>query len=568
MKPEIVERLDALNRLQQDGRPRSALETLCIERQVADLKTGHERGLIWDQDEANRIIELAKLLRHWKAPFTNRPFIPEPWQAELIFMPLFGWYLGKTRAEGGVRRFRTAYCETPRKQGKTTTAAPIAIQGLIADQESGGEVYCAAVKRDQARIVFDDSKNMLRGSPLLMKQVEIWKHSITCPRLNSSFKPLSSDTKGLDGLNVSRAIVDEIHKHQTRDVWDLIKTATGTRSMPLLFGITTAGHDRSSICWELHEDVRRILEGHDCDDTLFGFIACADDKDDPFDPETWKKANPNFGITIKPEYLATEAKQAKENPAKENTFRNLHLCQWTQQAIRAIPMHVWDECKGEVVAEKLYGQKCWAGIDLSSTRDVTAMALCFPQPGGTYKFLPYFWCPEDAKDDRTGQDTRQVRNWAEKGLIRTLPGNVIGYEDLADDVMHILSDFNVQEFGFDPWGPAPAFVQMLQSRGFPFPRLTEFRQGMASMASPTKVFCEELLFQRKIEHGGNPVLRWMASNMATKMDPAGNIKPDKEKSADKIDGIVACIMGLGLATRGRVNGPSVYSRRGILTVGN
>jgi phage terminase large subunit-like protein len=254
----IDDRLKALDVLQADGRPRSKAEILCIERQRADLLTGHERGLVWDESEAVRNVRFAKLLKHWKKPFTGMPFVLEPWQEQLTIAPLFGWYREKTRADGGRRRFNTGYKEVPRKNGKTTESAVIAAQGLIGDMEDGAEVYATATMRDQAVILFNDVKNMVRQSPDLMKRVQIWAHAITCEQLNGSFKPLSADHNSLHGLNVSRAVIDELHSHKTRDLWDVISTATGTRLDPLVFAITTAGFNRSTICWEQHEYLTRI----------------------------------------------------------------------------------------------------------------------------------------------------------------------------------------------------------------------------------------------------------------------------------------------------------------------
>lgn len=533
-------RIDALERLLEDGRPRSALELACIHRQIGDLRTGHDRGLVWNESEAQRAIAFCGLLRHWKGEYHGKPLALEAWQEHCIVAPLFGWY-----REDGTRRFRTAYTEVPRKSGKTTLAAALALQGLIADSEAGAEVYAAATMRDQASILFADAQHMLRQSSPLMKHIDLWKHSITCKGNNGSFKPLSSDHNSLHGLNISRAVVDEIHSHKTRDLWDVLNTATGSRKQPLIVGITTAGYDRSSICWELHEYTRKVNEGTIEDDSWFGFIACADPEDDPFDPATWHKANPNLDVSISSDYLQQESRKAKESPAYENTFRRLHLNQWTEQSIRFIPMHSWDECRADIDEQELAGRDCYAALDLASTRDVNSLVLLFPDDDEGVTVLPYYWIPEDAHDVRGMNDRTQVMNWANQGLIRKTRGNTTDYREVVDDIGGLASRFNIISLAYDPWGPASAVSQMLQAEGWMEDKLIEFRQGFASMAAPTKEF-ERLVLSKRLRHNGDPVLRWMASNVTVKQDPAGNLKPDKGRSSDKIDGIVATIMAIGL----------------------
>jgi phage terminase large subunit-like protein len=540
---ETKPRLDALERLLEDGRPRSALETAAIRRQMSDLKEGESRGLIWREDEARRAVAFCGLLKHWKGEFHGRPFIPEPWQEHCLIAPLFGWY-----RDNGKRRFNTGYVEMARKNGKTSLCAVFALQGLIADGEQGAEVYAAATMKDQATIMFTDSKHMLAQSPYLLKRVQPWKHSITCPSLNGTYKPLASDSDTLDGLNISRCLVDELHKHKTRHLWDVLTTSTGARKNPLVLSITTAGYDRSTICWENHEYTRKVCEGVLIDDSWFGFIASADPEDDPFDPRTWAKANPNLDIAINSDYLAQEARKAKESPSYENTFRRLHLSQWTEQSIRWLPMHAWDDCKAGFGEEDLYGEPCFAGLDLASTRDVNSLVLYFPE---SHRVLPYFWVPKESHDEAAARDRRQVLNWVERELIRTTEGNTTDYATIVRDICELATQFDIQMLGYDPWGPANAMVQTLQAEGFPLEKLEKYRQSLAELASPTKEL-ERLVIGGMLQQNENPVLRWMASNVTVKQDESGNIRPDKGKSSDKIDGIVALIMALGLSMKHRV----------------
>lgn len=548
------QRLLALDRLLKSDRPKSAIETAAIQRQVNDLRTGHERGLVWREDEAVRAVKFCGLLKHWKDPFAGKPFVPEPWQEECLLAPLFGWY-----REDGLRRFNLGYVEIPRKNGKTSLAACVGLQGLLADQEQGAEVYAAATKRDQARILFSDAKQFLRRSTLF-NRVKVFQHSISFPPLNGSFQALSSDTNSLHGLNISRAIVDEIHSHKTRDLWDVLLTSTGSRVNPLILGITTAGHNRSSICWELHEYTRSILEGHVADESFFGFVSCAEPDDDIADPATWWKANPNLGVSVRHKKLQDESARAAELPSYENTFRRLHLNQWTEQAKRWIQMTAWDNCRRDFDLSDLVGRECWAALDLASTRDVNALVLLFPEGDG-FIVLAWFWIPEDHRTERDGQDRRQVMNWASQGLVKKTPGNTTDYREIERDIQAIAKQFRILGLAYDPWN-ANHIALNLQDEGLP---MVEFRQTLGNFAAPTKEL-EKLVVSGNLQHDGNPVLRWMASNVCVKSDSSGNIRPDKANSADKIDGIVALIMALALSMQGGGTGPSVYETRGILSV--
>lgn len=546
------ERIEKLEAMLDGGRPLSAVETGAVRRQLNDLKNPPD-GLWWDEEKAANTVKLFGLLKHWKGEWHGQGMALEPWQEQCVIAPLFGWY-----RDDGRRRFTTGYIEVPRKNGKTTLIAGIAIQGLLGDQEPGAEVYAAATKRDQARLMFTDARNMIRQSAGLLKHCKLYKDSITCETLNSVFKPVSSEAHTLHGLNSHRNLIDELHAHKTREVWDVLKTGTGSRRNPLTLAITTAGYDRSSICWEQHEYSRNILEGNFADDSYFAFIACADPEDPIDDEQTWRKANPNFGVSVKPDQIREAAQRALRSASEENTFRMLHLNQWVQQAVRWLPMHLWDKCSGGDLNEAdFYGRPCWMGLDLASTRDVNSAVLAFPDDDGGYDLLPYFWAPEDVQDTRGQQDRRQVVNWGRQGEIKLTSGNVTDYDVIAHDVLELTEKFEVQEILFDPWGPAQSFIQRLQELGIPIGVLTEFRQTIGNFANPTKEF-ERLVIAEKFRHHGNPVLRWMAGNVAVKQDPSGNIRPDKENSADKIDGIVAAIMALSGAMEGDLASGEIF----------
>lgn len=541
----IDDRLLALDALLHSGRPKSALETLCIQRQIADLKNNGNDGLHWDEDEAQRIIEFAKLHHHWKGPLKGTNFIPEPWQEHCLLSPLFGW---KTERDGKlVRRFTVGYYEIPRKNGKTFTSSVIANQGLIADGENGPEVYPFASDKNQARRVFEDCKSTIRSSPHLSRICQVFAHHLECKANSGVLRPVASKEGPLHGLNPSRAIADELHAHANRSAWDAILSGMGSRPQPLLTAITTAGYDRSSICYEQHEFSRGILEGTIEEPTQHTYMACADAEDDPFDPLTWAKANPNLGISIEHEFLATEARKAQHSPSYENTFRRLYLNQWTQQSVRWLQMNLWDACKAGFDEEMLRGRKCYAAIDMASTRDVNSLACMFPEDDDEFLLLTWYWVPEDLQDARGEQDRAQVMRWAENGLIRKTSGNVADFDgQIPEDLIEILGTFDCHSLAYDPWGAGEAMVQRLVSMGFPHDRIVKWPQTLSRFAGPTKEF-ERLVTSGKLKHNGDPVLRWMAGNVAVKEDSSGNIRPDKANSADKIDGIVAAIMALGEA---------------------
>lgn len=499
-----------------------------------------------------------RLLVHSKGEWAGQAFELQPWQRDDIIRPLFGW----KRADG-TRKFRTAYIEIPRKNGKSTLGAGIALCLLFADDEPGAQVYSAAVDRAQAAIVFDEAKNMVTAAPELARRSQVYKRSITVDSTRSAYHVLSADAYSKHGLNPSGVIFDELHAQPNRELWDVLKTGMGARRQPLLVAITTAGYDRNSICWEQHEYARQVLAGVIDDPTFFGYIAAAEETDNWQDPATWRKANPSLGVTVKEEFLANEARLATETPAYENTFRRLYLSQWTQQETRWLPLDKWDLCGQEPVdAERLRGRVCYAGLDLASTTDIAALVLVFPddeEPVG-YDVLPFFFIPGDNIIDRVRRDRVPYDAWVRAGLITATEGNVIDYKAILVALDELAQTYDIKELAYDRWG-ATKLIQDLVEAGM---EVIPFGQGFASMSPPTKELLN-LVLAGRLRHGGHPVLRWMADNAVVRQDPAGNIKPDKSKSSERIDGIVAAIMGLDRATR--QGGTSVYEGRDMLVIG-
>lgn len=511
----------------------------CVERHVRDLETARNRGLHFDKKAAQHVLNFFSLLRHSKGEWAGEPFVLSPWQAFILWV-LFGW----KRADGQ-RRFRVAYVEIGRKNGKSTLAAAIGLYLFAADREPGAEVFTAATKRDQARIVHGEAVNMVRMSPSLQRFIQVFKDNLSMVRTNSKYQPLGADADTMDGLNVSGAIIDELHAHKKRNLWDVLETATGARRQPLIFAITTAGFDKNSVCWQQHDYGEKILDGIINDDSYFPFIASLDPEDSWMDPTVWAKANPNLGVSVKIDSLREQCRKAESLPGQQNAFRRLRLNQWTEQSERWIDIAIWDEGKQTVDRASLKRRRCYAGLDLSSTTDISAFVLLFPpqrNDPGPWQVLCRFWIPSENLRKRIEKDRVPYDVWTREGFIEATEGNVIDYDVLRKRIQEDYSFFDIVEIAFDPWN-ATQLVTQLGSDGM---NLVPFRQGFASMAAPTREL-EKLIVGRQIAHAGNPVLRWMVSNAAVKQDAAGNMKPDKSRSTERIDGVVALVMGVGRA---------------------
>ena len=492
-----------------------------------------------------------RLLVHCKGQWDGEPFILQKWQRDEVVRPLFGW-----RRADGTRKYRRAYIEVPRKNGKSTLAAGIALYLLFADDEPGAEVYGAASDKDQASIVFDLARQMVEASPVLGQRASTFKRSIVVPASGGVYRVLSADVPKHHGLNAHGVIFDELHAQPNRGLFDVLTTATGARQQPLVMSITTAGFDRESICWEEHTHARQVLDGVIEDEEFLAVIYAADEDDDWTSPKTWRKANPSLGVTVTEEFLAQECRRAQLTPAYENTFRRLFLDLWTQQETRWLPLEAWDDCDGEVDEEELTGVPCYGGLDLASTVDIASLILDFPtEDPELHILLPRFWIPEANMVERALRDRVPYDAWVRQGFIKATPGNVIDYAQIVADIIELGKRFNIREIAFDRWG-AFQLQQQLEGAGF---TMIAFGQGFASMSGPTKELLR-LVLDGKVAHGGHPVLRWMADNVMVTTDPAGNLKPDKKKSREKIDGIVASIMALDRAQR-HGEGDSIYEKQ-------
>lgn len=438
----------------------------------------------------------------------------------------------------------------------STLSAGLALYFLFADGEPGAEVYCAAADRDQAHIVFDEARAMVEASKALSQYSQVFKRSIVIPRTRSTYRVLSADAYTKHGLNAHGIVFDELHAQPNRELWDVLNTSTGARRQPMMVMITTAGvYDPESICWEQHEYARQVLDGTIDDPSFFAYIAAADDDDDWADPVVWAKANPGLGVTIKLDYLETESRRAQASPAYQNTFRRLHLNQWTAQEERWLDLAAWNACARP--RPDLAGRTCFGGLDLASTTDIAAFVLCFaPEDAGEpYWLLPHFWIPSDSLVERVRRDRVPYDAWLRDGLVTATPGNVIDYYYIEQTIRQLALEYDIQEIAFDRWGATALYQRMEEARQ----TMVQFGQGFASMSPPMKEFLK-LVLSQGVAHDGNPVLRWMADNVVARMDPAGNIKPDKARSRNKIDGIVASIMALDRALR---HTPSRYDTEDV-----
>lgn len=529
-----------------------------VERHLADLEHGAERGLRFDRAAGQHAIDFFGFLKHSKGEWAGQPFLLSAWQ-QFILWCVFGW----KRADG-LRRFRTAYIEVPRKNGKTTFIAGLGLYLLAADGEPGAEIYSAATKRDQACLSHSEATRMVRRSPELGRMIRVFKNNLNIEATSSKFEPLGADADTMDGLNVHGALIDELHAHKTRQVVDVLDTATGARRQPLIVEITTAGSDQTSICYEHHEYSRRVLEGTVQDDTWFAFIANLDEGDDWADPAVWAKANPNLGVSVKVDDLQRKAERAQKLPAAQNAFRRLHLDQWTQQSNRWIDLGLWDENAGPVLREAaLVGRTCYGGLDLSAVSDLTAWVLVFPQEEDAEQLdiLCRFWCPEAVLADDGRRYVDQYRMWKAAGWLRTTQGDVVDYGVVRKAVLDDARKFQLKNLNVDRLFQGYQLSQELIDEGL---EVFGMGQGFLSMAGPMREF-ERRLLGRKLHHGGNAVMRFMADNVAVQEDAAGNFKPDKAQSQGRIDGIVALVMALDRAMRVEPNGRSVYEDRGLET---
>lgn len=527
---------------------------LAVERYYADLDRALDMGRYFDKKAAMRAIRFIEKLKHTKGEWAGQRFRLEPWQ-QFVLWNIFGW-----KNADDTRRFRYAYIEIARKNGKTALSAGIGLYMLFADGESRPEVYSAATVKDQAKICFSDAAEIVKATDL-KNYLTPYRNSIVYELKGGTMKPLSSDYGTHDGLNPSCGIIDEFHAHKDSGMFDVIKSAFGARRQPLMFIITTAGFDKSGVCYAYRENVIKVLRGVNEDDSLFGIIYTLDDKSEWDDPKMWIKANPNLGVSLSADYLADQVKDAKNRPEAVRNVMTKNVDLWVDAERTWIFDDVWLKCIGTTDPADLKGCACWGGLDLSNVSDITAYVLLFHE-NDRFQLLPHFWIPEEKMLEKVRKENINYDKWAAEGYVTVTPGNVIDYDFVKADILRIVADYDLRTSAYDRWNASQTIID-LQNEGM---ECNPFGQGYGSMSAPTKEF-EKLVLTGKIEHFGNPVLRWMLASTLVKTDPAGNIKPDKEKSTQKIDGIVAAIMALGEWMTAQADDESnPYENRGLLTL--
>ena len=548
------------------------LVRLACERHLGDLKDGAARGIRFDVGKAARAMQFVGLLH---LP-DGKPFTLQPFQL-FIVGNIFGW-LG----EDGCRRFRTAYVEAGKGSGKTPLLAAVGLLGLVADGEAAAEIYSAATTREQAGISFRDAK-LLAAAPALARRLDIGQYVIQDQATDSFFRPVSSEHRGLDGKRPHMALIDEVHEHPTAMVVDKMRAGTKSRKQALIFEITNSGYDRNSVCWHHHEYSMKVLEGHP-DDSWFAYVCQLDPCEEcrangklfPDDAcprcdqwtneAVWPKANPSLDTILPRKYLREQVHEALGMPSKQDIVKRLNFCVWTETACgAAIPMEKWDAaCPNIDAAEwraatlaRLAGKEGIAGLDLGSTSDLTALVLLFREDftGEKFTALPWFWVPGMSAIRRQQKDRVPYPLWIREGWINETPGDVTDYDQVRQDIAELAGRFGITEIAVDRLFQGAQLCTQLAGDGH---QVIAYGQGFFQMAAPTKRFLE-LVAAGGIEHGNNPVLRWMASNLATESDAPGNLKPSKKRSAEKIDGIVATIMALGRAMVTERSAPEITS---------
>ena len=492
-------------------------------------------GCHWDGRAAAKACDWFPIFcSHYKG--CTGPFRLEAWQTDII-ATLFGW-----KREDGTRRYREALVAVPRKNGKTSLGAGIALYMLLCDSEPGAEVYSAAYSREQASLVFEPAAQMVKHSDALRKRCRVIDSQRRIVHLASGSKyvAIPAEVASTHGFNPHAVIFDELHTQKTRDLYDVLKTGMGARGQPLFASITTAGHDRHSICWEVWDYARKVRDGVVADPYFLPVIYELPHEADWTDKANWRAVNPNFGVSISEDYLDEAFARAVEITAQENTFRNLHLNQWTEQAVRWFSREKWDSCRTDTAIP--YGAEVWAGLDLSATTDLSALVLVCPMPGGEFIVEPRFWCPRDMAVNRSRRDRVPYEAWMAAGHLNGTAGSSVDYEQIRADIHNLAERYTMRTIAIDRWN-ANQLAHQLESDGL---SVGFFGQGYASMSSPSKAL-EGLILDGKLQHPGNPVLDWCASNVALEgPDAAGNIKPSKKASTERIDGIVALVMALGV----------------------
>jgi phage terminase large subunit-like protein len=510
-------------------------------------KAAIKAGCWFDEDAAAKVCGFfPRFLRHSKGRYARQPLELAPWQVDFLSR-LFGW-----KNADGFRRFRQAYLEIPKKNGKSTLLSGLCLYGLI--EEPGAEVYTGAVDREQATIVFGEAVRMVEASPELSARFQVRESikKVFYRANNAKFEAMSADVPSKDGVNGSMCVLDEVHRFKNDALYEVMEYAGAARDQPLLIAITTAGTNRHSLCYRLHQQAVRIAEGATEDLAFLGVIYAADPElDDLDDPETWRKANPGLGSIIKESDFAAEYRKAKRLPRTLNNFLRLRLNVWTEQAVRWLPLSRWDALAIE--PPDLSGERCYAALDISSVTDLTSLSLAFAD-GDLLHLRTFYFVPEETAELRSEMDKVPYSKWGEDSHLILTPGNATDHEFILEYILGteatddrearpgLVDKYEIAGIGLDPWN-GQHIANRLTESGL---NVALIRQGYGSLSGPSKSL-ERMLLAGRLSHDGNPADRWCVGNVATEEDSAGNIKPSKKKSTERIDGVVSMVMALGLA---------------------
>ena len=510
-------------------------------RFIDDIETAGARGLIFDEAKAADVLGFYDYVPHIKGEWAGQPIQLSPWQG-FILINLFGWVWKDT----GHRRFKSAYIEVGRKNGKSTFVAPVGLYMLIYDNEAGAEVYSAATSRDQARIVFDTARDMTRQSEL-NQLVKALNHSVCDEATCSAFKPLAADSDTLEGKNTHCAIIDELHAHKNRRVYDVLELSCAARSQPLLLVITTAGEDRTGICYEVRSHITKILDGVYDDDTSFGIIYTLDDPAQWTNEALWVQANPNLGVSVKLDDMRRLCQKAQQTPAAASEFKRKRLDIWCEGESAYFNMEAWAQCPPLASEAERLHIPVYFGLDLASKRDITALILLWCDDDRRYHTTGRFYLPEAVIDPHKTGKAHHIQKlyqlWAEQGWLTLTPGQIIDYDIIREDVRTLARQFDVSEIAYDPWGATQLATQLHDTDNL---TLVEVAQSTRNFSEAMKE-TEAVIIDGRISHDHSPVMTWMLSNVNARVDRNDNVFPQKLNDENKIDGPVALFLAMNRA---------------------
>lgn len=518
-------------------------------------------GALFDPDRVDRVLTAFSLLRHTQGRWAGQPLNPDPWQIAFILAPVFGWVRWDEELGDHVRIISSLYVEVPRKNGKTTLLGGVGLYLTCADREQGAQVVTAATTEKQAGYLFTPVKQLARSSPALKPHTKALAKKIIHTASNSYMEVVSSVAEALHGGNIHGGLIDELHVHKDPALVETIETGTGSRSQPLVAIITTADDGRQDTIYSRKRDfIEKLARGVIMDATTYGVVFSAETSDDPFSEVTWRKANPGYGVSPTRSYMERASAKAQQSPADLATFLRLHLGIRTHQETRYIDLPVWDRnCGAPILEADLKGREAFGGLDLASTSDLCSLCWLFPDDHGGVDAIWRHWVPQRAFQRINDRTAGMAEVWRREGLLTVTPGDVADYGFIQAQINLDREQFYVHAIGFDRWN-ASQLVNDLLSDGAP---MVQLGQGFASMSAPLK-HIQHLLLQGTEErpmfhHGGNGLMRWQTDNLAVATDPAGNVKPDKKASGDKIDGISAATDAMAMVLASALDFESAYS---------